>query len=488
VAKASTLSRFRPVEIGKVDGVRTVIEAVPEPMTSLSGIPMVARVEHKVGLVKELCRRIHDKRVQHLVDHKKFDVALQRACQIAAGFADGNDCDWLRDDAAILIALDRDPVSGQLGASQETVSRFERNALSKTNLRFVNEIFIDHYIAHQMKRPKIVVLDCDGTMMKTYGAQEGSVYRGGNYKHTMYFPLKIFCGDWLVATILRRGDQSEARTILAELKTIVKKLRSRWPRIRVKVRMDSAFCSPGLVEWLKQKRIGYELGLRPTSVLKRYSEAFVEESRLRFVKEHDEPRFIGKDGGKKAQEEHARIRTLPTKERMEKEEEWKRRRTRVVGEFCYQPEKWKKFLKWNEWERVICRCDYTDKGSEVRYIVVSEQYGIPQKLYEEEYCQRGKAEQCIEHFKQTRQRLSAQEFHANQFRLIMSGVAYMLLMHLRNYVPRTLRKADVDTLRKTLILMPMVVRRTDKKRVLEISENHAHRWHFLDTWRRLTAA
>jgi hypothetical protein len=480
-------SRFQPVEIGKVDGTRAVLQAVPEEMTAFGGVPMLAEVEKKVGLIAELSKRVNDPRMQHLVDHEKPDIVLQRACQIAAGFINGNDCDWLRGDAGIMLGLDRDPTSGQQGASQETTCRFERKAVDRKNAKAVREIFVDHFIKNQRKRPKEIELDGDGTMIKTYGAQEGSVYRGGKYSHTMFFPLKIFCKDWLLATILRRGDQSESKTIVDALKMVVGKLRAKWSGIRIKVRLDSAFCSPELIEWLKKERIGYEIGLRPTSVLDGYSRAFVQEAERLFLKEHGQPRFMGKDGGKRAQEEHARIRGLPTEQRMKEEEAWKRRRTRVVGEFCYKPESWR-ILKWQEWERVICRCDFTDKGPEVHYVLVSQQYSIPQRLYEDEYCKRGMAEQCIGRFKQVGQKLSAQEFHANQFRLTMYGVAYMLLLHLRDNAARKLRRADVNTLRKTLILMPMVVRRTDKKIVLQISESHAHCREFLDTWRRLSAA
>lgn len=488
MAKISRLSRFRPVEIGKVDGVRTVIEVIDEAMTAFGGMPLLGTVEQRIGLAKELAARVEDIRAQERVKHKTKDVILQRASQIASGFPDGNDCDWLRDDPAVLMLLDRDPETGSPGASQETMSKFEKNAISAANLRHVNEIFVDHYLEMQSKRPKEIVLDCDGTMIKTYGAQEGSVFRGGKYKHEMYFPLKIFCGEWLLATILRRGDQSEAKTILAQLKIVVGKLRARWRGIRIKVRMDSAFCSPQLVEWLKQQKISYELALRTTPCLKEYSRWFVEESRIQFVRKFGEPRFIGKDGKKEAQAEHARIRGLATEERMIEEEKWKQRRIRVVGEFCYQPERWKKFLKWNEWERVICRCDYTDRGSDVKYVVVSQQRGIPKRLYEDSYCQRGASEQCIGQFKQIGRRLSAQEFRANQFRLILYGIAYMLLMHLRKFVKPSLRRADPHTIQKTLIVMPMIIHRTEKKRVLQISSRHAHRAAFLDTWRRLTAA
>src|SRR5262249_8853873 len=132
----------------------------------------------------------------------------------------------------------------------ETTSRFESKAVNKTNAKVVREVLTDHFIARQKKRPKKLELDCDGTMVKTYGAQEGSVYRGGKYKHTMYL-------DWLLATVLRRGDQAEAKTILAQLKMVVGKLRAKWPGLRIKVRMDSAFGSPELYQWLRKERIGY---------------------------------------------------------------------------------------------------------------------------------------------------------------------------------------------------------------------------------------
>jgi hypothetical protein len=481
VKQSSRPSRFRPVELGKVDGTRTVLQAVPEEMTAFGGAPMLAEVEKKVGLVAELSKLVHDDRAQHMVDHEKFDILLQRACQIGIGFADGNDCDWLRNDPGILLGLDRDPTTGRPGASQETTSRFEGKAVNRKNAKAIREIFTDHAIAQQKKRPKEIELDPDGTMMKTYGAQEGSVYRGGKYKHTMYFPLKIFWGDWLIATVLRRGDQSESKTILAVLKMVVGKLRAKWPGVRIKVRMDSAFGSPELYNWLRKERVGYEIGLRPNSVLDLYARAFMEQSEAEFRKEFDEPQFMGKDRGKKWQEEHARIRGLPTDERMAEERKWRRRRARVVGEFSYKPDKWK------NWERVICRVDFTDKGLEVHYVLVSQQYGVPKRIYEEEYCKRGLAEQYIGRFKQVSQRLSAQEFYANQLRLIMYGVAYMLLVHLREYAAQKLRNADVNTLRKTLMLMPMVVHRTEKKIVLRVSENHVHCREFLETWRRLSA-
>lgn len=484
--KNSKRRRFQPVEIGKVAGVRTVIEAVPEAMTAHAGASMIAAAERKVGLLAELAKRIHDRRAQHLVDHEAEDILLQRACQIAIGYPDGNDADFLRFDPAILQAIDRHPVFGLPAASQETIQRFEANALNTENVENARGIFMDHYLEQNKKRPKRVELDFDGSMMKTYGSQEGAIFRGGKYGHAMLYPLFGFIGGWLVAATLRMGDQGEAPTLLPELEKAVDRLRQRWPGIPITVRLDAAFGSPKLYSWCRKNRVDYEVGLRGTSVLDWHAYDFFVQAKDEFRKEFGEPEFVKEDGktidGKKAQAEHARVRRLPTEQRMEAEWENRRRRVRVVGEFSYKAE------SWDEWERIIVRVDHTDKGLDIRYVMVSQKYGVPKRIYEEKYCQRGLMEQFIGKFKQTGQRLSAQTFYTNQFRIIMYGVSYQLIFHLQEHLSPRLERCDVNTLRKTLMVMPAVVRCTEKKIVVRISENHPHCKEYLRAWRRLSAA
>ena len=483
--KVSRRQRFQPVEIGKVDGTRCVIEAVPEAMSAFAGAAMIGKVERNEGLLAELCKRLHDGRAQHMVDHKAFDIVLQRACQTGIGYPDGNDADFLRSDAAILQALDRHPVQGLPAASQETIARFEANALNADNVENARDLFMDHYLKCNKKRPKRIELDFDGSMMKTYGAQEGAVYRGGKYKHEMYFPLYGFIGGWLVAATLRMGDQGEATTVLPELKKAVAKLRARWPHVPIIVRMDSAFGSPELYRWCRKEHVDYEIGLRPTSVLDLHGRPFMTQADKEFCQEFGEPEFVKADNTKDVeavQAEHARVRRLPTEERMEAERNRRGRRVRVVGEFGYKAE------SWDEWERVIVRVDFTDTGLDVRYVMISQKRGIPKKIYEEDYCKRGLMEQFIGKFKQTGQRLSAQTFFANQFRIILYGAAYQLLFHLQQYLSSKLALCDVNTLRKTLMVMPCTIRCTEKKIVIQVSQSHAHCKTFLAAWRRLTAA
>jgi len=495
-AKRSTRQRFQPVEIGQVGGVRGIVEAVAETMTSFGGAPMIAAAERKVGLIAELCGRINDPRKQHLVDHQAEDVVLQQVCQTGLGHADGNDADWLKGDAAMLCALNRDPICGQAGSSQETNSRFAARAINKGNEQAVKGLFIDHFIAqHRKRKPawgkywrrrskrKCITIDVDGSMIKTYGAQEGAIHRGGKYKHEMYYPSFAFIGGWLVAASLRMGCEAESKTIIVQLEMIVPRLRKEWAGVRIRVRLDAAFGSPELYRWCRKNHVDYEVGLKSTSVLELYARWFKHAAQEEFEKEFGEAKFLGKDGTEKAQAEHERIRKIEDPdERMLAEKEHRARRSRIVGEFSYRSE------KWDNWERVIVRVDYTDRGFDVRYVMVSWQDGWPQHIYEDEYCQRGTMEQFIGQFKQTGRKLSAQSFYSNQFRIIIYGVAYMLLLHLRESVGGRLASSDVDSMRKTLMIMPMIIRRSKTKMVLQISENHVHCSEFLRAWRRLTAA
>jgi hypothetical protein len=246
--------------------------------------------------------------------------------------------------------------------------------------------------------------------------------------------------------------------------------------------MDAAFGSPALYRYCRQERIEYEIGLRPTTALAVCARSFMQEAESQFLKQFGEPRFVGAKGKQAAQAEHDRIRNLPADRRMRAEQELRKRRTRVVGEFSYKAEKWK------HWERIIARCDFTDKGLDVRYVLVSQLHGVPRAIYEDSYCQRGLSEQFIGQLKRTGQKLSAQTFRSNQFRLVLYGVAYQLLVHLRERAGLNFERSDVQTLRRAFMSIPMVVRRTATKIVFQISEHDPRCRDFLAVWRRLKAA
>ncbi len=69
VNKTSKQSRFQQVEIGKIEGRRCVLEAIPEAMTAFAGAPMIAEMEKSTELIKELSKRVSDSRALNRLRH-----------------------------------------------------------------------------------------------------------------------------------------------------------------------------------------------------------------------------------------------------------------------------------------------------------------------------------------------------------------------------------------------------------------------------------
>ena len=100
---------------------------------------------------------------------------------------------------------------------------------------------------------------------------------------------------------------------------------------------------------------------------------------------------------------------------------------RFFSEFQYAARTWYKEL------RVIVKAEHTDKGANPRYVVTSLKGDTPQNIYDNEYCARGNCENRIKENKLDlfSGRTSSTKWWANQFRLLLSGAAYILLSALR---------------------------------------------------------
>ena len=66
-------------------------------LTSDAGVLVLAEIERRLGLAERLARCIEDPRAPERVRHGLAEMIRFRALLIAAGYADANDCDALRD-------------------------------------------------------------------------------------------------------------------------------------------------------------------------------------------------------------------------------------------------------------------------------------------------------------------------------------------------------------------------------------------------------
>jgi hypothetical protein len=167
---------------------------------------------------------------------------------------------------------------------------------------------------------------------------------------------------------------------------------------------------------------------------------------------------------------------------------------RVFKDFTYCTKK-----SWSRERRVIGRAEHLEKGANPRFVVTSlspDQFDA-RTVCEQEYCARGNLENRIKEQQLClfADRTSCRTMRANQIRLALSTVAYVLLRALREFGLKgtSLAAAQAGTIRLKLLKIGAVVRITVRKVWVALSE--AYPWqelfHQVDqrlaAWRDATA-
>jgi hypothetical protein len=381
-------------------------------LTSDGGVLVLAEIERKLQIAERLARCITDPRAPERVRHSLVEMIRFRALLIAAGYADANDCDTLRDDPAFKMAVGRLPETGAELCSQPTMCRLE-NLPTKTTLIRMTDAMIDLFCDSFAEVPRRILLDIDDTLDRVHGGQQLSLFHA-HHDSRCFLPIHIYEATTgkPVAVILRPGKTPDGAEVACVLRHIVRAIRIRWPRVEIVIRGDSHYGRPEAMTWLERNRVGYVFGLGGNRVLFDRVADLVEDVAVRRVEEGADKvrRFCG---------------------------------------FRYAAKSWKEKER-----RVIARIEATRQGSDRRFIVTN-LTGTPRWLYEVLYCGRGQAENLIKAHKLhlASDRTSCSKATANQFRLLVHTAAYWLLHTLKGLAPKTSfwRDAQFDTLRLALI-------------------------------------
>ena len=148
-----------------------------------------------------------------------------------------------------------------------------------------------------------------------------------------------------------------------------------------------------------------------------------------------------------------RLRRIIGPQMWEATEQWGKtgKPARVFSEFSYKTKKRKK-SGWDRERRVVAKAEHIDGKENPRFVVTSlkaEEWAA-QALYEELYCARGEMENRIkEQFSLFADRVSSETMRANQLRLYLSSMAYVLVCGLRRLGLKgtELEKAQAATIR-----------------------------------------
>jgi hypothetical protein len=259
-------------------------------MSTDGGAILLIPIDRALQLTESLAAALDDSRQAGKVQHAVVELVRQRVFAIAHGYPDGNDAAALARDPALLLACERSPLGGEPLASQPTLSRFENTADPRRLLRMA-EALNRTVLAHQQQSrrhrpPRLLRIDIDPTCDPTHGQQEFSAFNGF-YGTSCYLPLLVTVSfdaeptQYLVAAVLRPGKAHAMTGTLGVVRRLVELVREYFPRVRLRLRADSAFAVPQMLECLEAAGLEYVIGMPTNAVLARASTRLMRRARAR---------------------------------------------------------------------------------------------------------------------------------------------------------------------------------------------------------------
>jgi hypothetical protein len=437
-------------------------------ITSDGGVLLLKEVEAKRKIIKQFAACFTDHRDPDKIEHTVEELVGQRIFGLALGYEDLNDHDLLRGDPLLAAAVGKVDPEGQQRrreadrgaalAGKSTLNRLElRSDDPAKNGRYkkialdekkVDDFFINVFLQAHEEAPKLIVIDLDATDDPLHGTQEGRFFHG-YYGDYCYLPLYFFCGDFLLCARLRTADKEAASGALDEIKRIVKRVRERWPEVRIWFRGDAGFSRDEIMTWCEQTEgVDYLFGQAKNQRLEKLLQSEMAEAKKEF--------------------------------------EATGRAARVFGDFQYQT-----LESWSQQRRVVGKAEHLEKGANPRFVVTSlsrEEYPA-QTLYEDHYCARGEMENRIkeQQLELFADRTSTHYLKSNQVRMWFSSVAYVLMNEMRRLglAGTEMEQAQCSTIRLKLLKIGAQIQVTVRRVVVRLASSYPFQELFRAIYRRL---
>jgi hypothetical protein len=313
------------------------------------------------------------------------------------------------------------------------------------------DLVIERHRKRLQGRARLITIDLDPTDDPTHGAQQLTFFNW-HYDTYCYLPMVGFLSfdqeaeQYLVTAVLRPGNAPASRGAVGILRRLIPRLQAAFPRAKIRVRLDGGFAAPEVLDFLDQEpKVEYLVNLAANAVLKRRVESSMKGVR----------------------------RATQISEQTE----------HVYGECQYRTRK-----TWPWPRRVIYKAEVVwAQGKEPKdnpRFVVTNLKQSPQWIYEKVYCQRGDLENRIKelHYGMEIGRTSCTNFWANQFRVLMTAAAYVLMQELRLGLAGTASaRAQVSSLRERFLKLGAQVVVSVRRVVLHLPQSFPYR----DSFHRL---
>jgi hypothetical protein len=425
-------------------------------ISSDGGALLLRQTDKRLNLLPRLAACFLDGRNQDQVEHSVLEMLSQRIYGLALGYEDLNDHEQLRTDPVFGVLAGREELEAPL-AGKSTLNRMELGAGVKDRYKKitfwkdgVDELLVKVFIESHESAPAEIVLDVDTTDLPLHGKQEGRFFHG-YYDSYCYLPLYVFCGEQVLCARLRESNHDASFGCLQEIERIVTQIRTAWPEVKIILRGDSGFCRNLLMSWCEKHKVDFVFGMA----------------------------------------RNQRLRKIIGAEMHQATQQWKQtgKPARVFSEFSYQTKKTKKG-GWERERRVAAKAEHIDGKENPRFVVtsLSKEEWPAQELYEKLYCARGDMENRIkEQFSLFADRVSSETMRANQMRVYLSTMAYILISGLRRLGLKAteLAEAQVSTIRTKLLKIGSQIRVTVRKIWFSMASSYPYQDLYQQVWMNL---
>ncbi len=413
-------------------------------LTTDAGVLLLREVDRQIGLLDAINDCIPDPRDPRYTVHQQREMLAQRIFSLALGYEDLNDQQTLRDDPALQVAAGKLAEEDSPLASPPTLCRLE-NRVNRKALVEMSKLLVEHFLAAQKSRKSHPKKSCSistpPTIRSTASRRDGSIRDTTNTTascRSMSSAADTCCVPCCGHRISMRPNNSRAIT-----KLLVQRIRQQWPDVKIIIRGDSGFCRWKLMRWCDKHGVDYVFGLGRNKVLERRIAPLMKEAEAAFEATGE--------------------------------------KQRLFDEIDYAAG------TWDRERRVVMKAERLPEGPNRRFVVTSltEEAG---QLYDDIYTQRGDMENRIkeQQLMLFADRTSCHDFLANQFRLLLSSFAYVLLHKLResHLAGTDLEKAQVNRIRLVLLKVAARVTVSVRRVVLHLSSSCP----FQNLFRRVAAS
>lgn len=405
-------------------------------LSSDSGLLLIKEFAYKLGFHKLV--KTNFKTTDSVERYHKDDENLcQMIYQIIAGYFNDNDADELSREPILNTILKKFRL-----ASQPTLSRFFNRMNEKTLKQFDTILKQLRQRIYHIKKPGMILLDLDSTLLDTYGKQEGEAF---NYHYAAHGYHPLLCYDGLTGDLLkaelRAGNAYSCTGVVDFMQPLLNEFQQDYPNIALFMRGDSGFATPDLYMQAETNGVSYAIRLKVNPNLHRLAKYAEDQlSELTYSNKMDY--------------------------------------AVVYDEFEYQA------ASWEYPRRVVVKVEKPANQFFYQYAFIVTNMDLPPRDILRFYCNRGTMENFIKECKNGFDFTSTSSHRkiVNANRMQLHALAYNLFNWFRRLaLPENMKRLQVDTIRLKLLKIASKIIHSGRYFLFNICRSFAYQKEFLET-------